>query len=223
VPISKGSACKQWWEYAGNCVRAQLNQKTVVWTWDYLAKRRDQRKAYIAFYTDYLMVKSPSSAMTADLKHIERHLSYDDIILYRQIAKARAPQHPQSAVNKVLSYFRFTPASSPAPKETELVLTAEQKQMIASIIGYEGPAPKHQASENFIATVMDFGIKVIKFELLHGRRFSATKQTVPRGSIADIALSQLACTVSLRPAVDAMAVNLEINRFASSCLFILLR
>lgn len=75
-----------WFRYAGNAVLAQIHERRHKWTWAYFEERRDDRLAYIELHKNHKLGRNDLEDEER-LKALELKLSYDDIRLYRSIAK----------------------------------------------------------------------------------------------------------------------------------------
>ncbi|KAK6455080.1 vacuolar sorting [Scheffersomyces xylosifermentans] len=78
---------KQWFQYTAKSVLNEIHEKNYKWTWEYFAKRRDQRKAYIKLWRAKLSHTSDQSTST-ELEKLENELSFEDIKFYRSIARS---------------------------------------------------------------------------------------------------------------------------------------
>lgn len=65
---------------------SQIHERNRKWTWAYFEERRDDRKAYVELYKNHKLGRNDVEDEER-LKALEWKLSYDDIRLYRSIAK----------------------------------------------------------------------------------------------------------------------------------------
>ncbi|KAJ3291062.1 hypothetical protein HK104_006345 [Borealophlyctis nickersoniae] len=77
-----------WFKYAGTSILSDIHERNRKWTWDFFARRRDDRNQYVASYKD-LQRGTISPEEHEVLKELERKLSYEDIRFYRSIAKSQ--------------------------------------------------------------------------------------------------------------------------------------
>lgn len=75
-----------WFRYAGKAVLSQIHDRNRKWTWAFFEERRDDRKAYVELYKNHKLGRNDVEDEER-LKALEWKLSYDDIRLYRSIAK----------------------------------------------------------------------------------------------------------------------------------------
>lgn len=76
-----------WFRYAGNAILSQIHERNRKWTWAYFEERRDDRKAYVELYKNQKLGRNDIEDEER-LKALEWKLSYEDIRLYRSIAKS---------------------------------------------------------------------------------------------------------------------------------------
>jgi vacuolar protein sorting-associated protein 13A/C len=67
-------------------VLSQIHERNRKWTWAFFEERRDDRKAYVELYKNHKLGRNDVEDEER-LKALEWKLSYDDIRLYRSIAK----------------------------------------------------------------------------------------------------------------------------------------
>ncbi|KAG5420157.1 VPS13 [Candida metapsilosis] len=83
--VSPSEDPKAWFKYAGECVLNEIHEKNYKWTWENFAKRRDERKAYIKLWK--LKLENNLGEDKEKLHNLEQALSFDDIKLYRSLAR----------------------------------------------------------------------------------------------------------------------------------------
>lgn len=78
----------KWLQYSFQTIYNEIHERNYKKTWDYIKKRRDQRKAYIKLWKKYLIDKN---SLTPDDKksidQLEIDCEYDDLKFYRSLAK----------------------------------------------------------------------------------------------------------------------------------------
>ncbi|CAG8516340.1 7059_t:CDS:10 [Ambispora leptoticha] len=79
---------RAWFQFAINCIVSEIHEKNRKWTWEYLAERRDDRKAYIEYYKNKMLARLPVDDYPK-LAALERKLSFEDIRFYRSIARSK--------------------------------------------------------------------------------------------------------------------------------------
>ncbi|KAI5955057.1 VPS13 [Candida jiufengensis] len=77
---------KTWFKYAAECVRNEIHEKHYKWSWEHFELRRDQRLAYIKLWK-LKLDKKISPEEEQELKQLEWDLSFEDIKLYRSLAR----------------------------------------------------------------------------------------------------------------------------------------
>lgn len=90
---------QQWWKYAINSILNEIHDKNYRWSWEFFAKRRDQRKAYIKHYKSKLLNKLADQESLNEFNDLEVELSFEDIKFYRSLA--RAELRKENALTKV--------------------------------------------------------------------------------------------------------------------------
>ncbi|KAG0317193.1 hypothetical protein BGZ99_006445, partial [Dissophora globulifera] len=114
-----------WFRYAGNAVLSRIQERNRKWTWAYFEERRDDRKAYVELYKNHKLGRNDLED-DERLKALEWKLSYDDIRLYRSIAKGVLRRE------KILIEKK--------QEEDATSLTDEQKQQLYDVIDYDEKA-----------------------------------------------------------------------------------
>ncbi|GMM33802.1 membrane morphogenesis protein [Saccharomycopsis crataegensis] len=85
---------REWFQYAARAVLDEIHEKNNKWSWEYFKERRDDRRAYIKYFK--LKIQDESSNVAVDqntreeLQKLEDKISYEDIKLYRSLAKTQA-------------------------------------------------------------------------------------------------------------------------------------
>ncbi|KAF9166895.1 hypothetical protein DFQ26_006563 [Actinomortierella ambigua] len=142
-----------WFRYAGKAVLQQIHEKNRKWTWAYFEERRDDRIAYVELYKNKKLGRSDLEDEER-LKALEWKLSYEDIRLYRSIAKGALrrekiliektqQQQQQQQPRGWLSswWYGSNPTDSnseqTSDEEDPTTLTDEQKQKLYDVIDYD--------------------------------------------------------------------------------------
>ncbi|KAH3664357.1 hypothetical protein WICMUC_005742 [Wickerhamomyces mucosus] len=91
VPL-KGNG-EEWFRYAANSVLSEIHDKNYRWSWEFLKKRRDNRKAYIPLWKKRLLLPEnqqqlANPAEAEELRLLEEELPYEDIKYFRSLAKS---------------------------------------------------------------------------------------------------------------------------------------
>lgn len=95
----------KWLNYSFKTVYNEIHEKNYKKTWDYMKKRRDERKLYIQLWKKYLIdSKSLSTDEKSQLDNLEINCDYDDLKFYRSLAKIQYKKEfkslPKNNVNK---------------------------------------------------------------------------------------------------------------------------
>ncbi|KAG0246128.1 hypothetical protein B0O80DRAFT_498393 [Mortierella sp. GBAus27b] len=137
-----------WFRYAGNAILAQIHERRRKWTWAYFEERRDDRKAYIELYKNQKLGRSDLEDEER-LKALEWKLSYDDIRLYRSMAKValrrekiliekkQAAEQPKGWLS---SWWYGSSTDTQTEQEESTTLTDAQKKQLYDVIDYDEKA-----------------------------------------------------------------------------------
>ncbi|KAG0313845.1 hypothetical protein BGZ97_009846 [Linnemannia gamsii] len=140
-----------WFRYAGNAVLSQIHERNRKWTWAFFEERRDDRKAYVELYKNHKLGRNDVEDEER-LKALEWKLSYDDIRLYRSIAKGvlrrekiliEKKQVAEQPKGWLSSWWYGSGTDSTASKtesEDSTSLTDAQKQQLYDVIDYDEKA-----------------------------------------------------------------------------------
>ncbi|KAJ1311503.1 hypothetical protein OPQ81_009990 [Rhizoctonia solani] len=76
--------------FAGKMILKEIHEKNYKWTWEYFAKRRDDRKEYVRLFKKKESEKGKTlyAEDLAAFQALERKLAYEDIRFYRSIARS---------------------------------------------------------------------------------------------------------------------------------------
>jgi hypothetical protein len=103
---------RRWWKFAIAAVRSDVHEQRARWTWARLAERRAARTAYVRLYQLTLRERD-TKASRLELAQLERALSFEDIRLYRHIARTLV--HRDKLAKKQQGKGKPTPVPTPAP------------------------------------------------------------------------------------------------------------
>ncbi|KAF9435541.1 hypothetical protein BGZ76_006083 [Entomortierella beljakovae] len=138
-----------WFRYAGNSILSQIQERNRKWTWAYFEERRDDRKAYVELYKNQKLGRNDPEDEER-LKALEWKLSYDDIRLYRSIAKGalrrekiliekkQGAEQPKGWISSW--WYGSGDTSTTTEKEDPTTLTDEQKKQLYDVIDYDEKA-----------------------------------------------------------------------------------
>ncbi|ORZ00047.1 hypothetical protein BCR41DRAFT_313859 [Lobosporangium transversale] len=140
-----------WFRYAGNAVLSQIHERNRKWTWAYFEERRDDRKAYVELYKNHKLGRNDVEDEER-LKALEWKLSYDDIRLYRSIAKGvlrrekiliekkQVAEQPKGWLSSWWYGSNSKKTQKSEEEEDATTLTDEQKQQLYDVIDYDEKA-----------------------------------------------------------------------------------
>ncbi|KAF9111925.1 hypothetical protein BGX27_004234 [Mortierella sp. AM989] len=138
-----------WFRYAGNAILSQIHERNRKWTWAYFEERRDDRKAYVELYKNQKLGRNDIEDEER-LKALEWKLSYEDIRLYRSIAKSalrrekiliekKQKAEPKGWISSWW-YGSGSATEETSEKEDATTLTDEQKKQLYDVIDYDEKA-----------------------------------------------------------------------------------
>lgn len=143
VPVEQDP--KKWLKYAFECVYQEIHQKNYKSTWEYMAKRRDQRIEYSDLW--YKKIGDPNSLTVddrANLEKLEAECEYDDLKFYRSLArmkykKTHPPKPKSAAAPQAKGWFSWwgSTSSENADIPEDLQITEEQKNEFFDAIEYD--------------------------------------------------------------------------------------
>ncbi|KAG7665092.1 VPS13 [[Candida] subhashii] len=85
--LSPNEAPRAWFQYAAKAVYDEIHERNYKWSWDYFAKRRDQRIAYKRLWKLKLSGKLTHSKEIEELEDLEWDLPFEDIKFYRSLTR----------------------------------------------------------------------------------------------------------------------------------------
>ncbi|KAL9556691.1 hypothetical protein MBANPS3_001742 [Mucor bainieri] len=168
---------REFFQFAGKAILAEIHEKNYKWTWDHFKTRRDQRLQYIECYIADKMKKATPEQLSA-LKQLEYDLSFEDIRFYRSIAKSKLRREKirinkenekKKAENAKVGWWGWlSGASAPATDSNtkgedatdddtgSIHITEEQKKELYDVIEYD-------EDKATIASAVDIPKDTIKF------------------------------------------------------------
>ncbi|KAF8984234.1 hypothetical protein BGZ46_008534 [Entomortierella lignicola] len=136
-----------WFRYAGNAVLSQIHERNRKWTWAYFEERRDDRKAYIELYKNHKLGRNDPEDEER-LRALEWKLSYEDIRLYRSMArgalrrekilieKKQKTEQPKGWISSWW-YGSGDTTVKVSDEEESTTLSDEQKKQLYDVIDYD--------------------------------------------------------------------------------------
>lgn len=226
---------KEWFRYTAKSILNEIHEKHYKWSWEYFAKRRDQRKAYVKLWKIKVSHKQFSASESEEFDKLEEELPFEDIKFYRSLArnelrKENLIQSPESSLTPKITKTQNTSANtggwlsswwgggaSSEPTVTdsekdsvndssdELALSDEQRKAFYEAIEYD--------ENQQIADSIDIPRDRVKVEIL---------ATLKKGGISirrDKADSNLAevvfegCTTQIYQRPDSLLANFQLQEF----------
>jgi vacuolar protein sorting-associated protein 13A/C len=144
------------------CVRSDIHDRRVKWTWDYIRQRRDDRRAYIRVWKIQKSGTALSIADSAMLFQLERKLCYEDLRFYRSMANSQlrkekillskaveSSSDPSTAASSKTwtEYLWGSAPSSTDAGDSQTVFTPEQMKQLFETIEYDPDAVETVVSE----------------------------------------------------------------------------
>ncbi|KAF9185293.1 hypothetical protein BGZ51_009186 [Haplosporangium sp. Z 767] len=154
-----------WFRYAGQAVLSQIHERNRRWTWAYFEERRDDRKAYVELYKNHKLGRNDIEDEER-LKALEWKLSYEDIRLYRSIAKGalrrekiliekkQVAAQPKGWLSSWWYGSNDTAAQNSSEEEESTTLTDAQKQQLYDVIDYDEKAALQSNLEEAKDTIL---------------------------------------------------------------------
>lgn len=86
-----------WFKYIASCVINEIHEKNKMWTWESMKEKCEQRRLYIQLWVEKLKLKNLETPLRdqnqeAQLTELHKDLTYDEIILFRSVAKRQYAQ-----------------------------------------------------------------------------------------------------------------------------------
>ncbi|KAF9431274.1 hypothetical protein BGZ94_003589 [Podila epigama] len=156
---------RAWFRYAGNAILSQIHERNKRWTWAYFEERRDDRVAYVELYKNHKLGRNDLEDEER-LKALEWKLSYEDIRLYRSIAKGilrrekiliekkQVAEQPKGWLSSWWYGSGDTTTSDTSKEEDSTTLTDAQKQQLYDVIDYDEKAALQSNLEEAKDTIL---------------------------------------------------------------------
>lgn len=206
VPVSEDP--REWFRYTARSVLNEIHERNEKWSWAYFAKRRDQRKAYVALWKDHLAnVLTPEK--TNELDALEEELPFEDIKFYRSLARSEykvvpKPKQPENNQQKGwFSWWGSQPEAQP-DEHDDLKLSDEQMKALYDTIDY---------NENNLSTDIDLPKDRVKVEVAATlKRGGVSIRPEPRADpLAEIVFE--GCTAQLYERPTSLLANFQLEEF----------
>lgn len=212
---------KGWFRYAAQSILNEIHERNYKWSWEYFAKRRDQRKKFVELWKSHLMGKVLTSDQVDLLDKLINELPFEDIKLYRTLAKNEvrrenlAIQSTESAVSTKpeaggwLSGWWGKPAPSATNEEISpddsMALSDEQRKALYDAIDYDESQslseavslPKDRVKVELLASLKKGGISI--------------RRAKNEPNLAEIVFE--GCTAQLYERPDSFLANFQLQEF----------
>lgn len=149
---------KGWFKYVGDCVLQEIKEKNEMWTWPKIQKRCNERRQYIDLWVKKLKlpnIEEPLPLLQDDklLDELQSNLDFEDIILFRTLAKKRYLQlklenqdnieqkKEEQPEKKNSSWLGSWWGGKDDQSEEDLTLTEEQKKELYEAIEFSESEP----------------------------------------------------------------------------------
>ncbi|KAG0346597.1 hypothetical protein BG004_001308 [Podila humilis] len=154
-----------WFQYAGKAILSQIHERNKKWTWAYFEERRDDRLAYVELYKNHKLGRNDLEDEER-LKMLEWKLSYEDIRLYRSIAKGvlrrekiliekkQVAEQPKGWISSWWYGTSDTSKQSTSEDDDSTTLTDAQKQQLYDVIDYDEKAALQSNLEEAKDTIL---------------------------------------------------------------------
>lgn len=144
---------REWLQYAAKVVLQEIHRKNEQWSWEYMKGRIEQRHRYIDLYKEKETNSTLEPEKQEQFDQLQWDLSFDDLRLYRSIAKsqlrkerAKAPSPPaaKQAANQGWGAWLWGSSNKSADEDDstqdEVQMTDEQRQELYDAIEWDGEA-----------------------------------------------------------------------------------
>lgn len=220
TPVSEDPL--QWFRFAAQTILNEIHEKNYKWTWEYFAKRRDQRKAYVRLWKQHLLKKTLSAEDKIELEQLEYDLPYEDIKLYRSLSRSEIKKE-----NRGISLSALLPKSenkgwfsgwwggnqqatpqddsgASDPSKLDLQLSEEQRKALYDVIEYD---------ENSLADTIDLpkDRTVVEVNATLRKGGIAIKADKHSANLGEVVFEQCRAQVFKRP--DSLLTNFQLQEF----------
>jgi vacuolar protein sorting-associated protein 13A/C len=153
---------KAWLQFALRCVRNDIHELRVKWSWDYIRQRRDDRRAYIRLWKIQKSGSKLSIEDSALLFQLDRKLSYEDLRFYRSMATSQLRKEKMLLATAAVSsadpavaassktwseYLWGSEASATTASDSQTVFTQDQMKQLFETIEYDPDAEESVGSK----------------------------------------------------------------------------
>jgi vacuolar protein sorting-associated protein 13A/C len=176
---------RAWLVFAGNAVLDRIHEKNRRWSWEYLAERRDDRKAYIKLFKKKKREEKLSPEETQELDGLEHKLSYEDLRFWRSLARNELRKEgavrntaPQKATWSSYIWGASKPQQqSSTPDDSQM--SEEQRKELYQAIDFD--------EKKTIAEAVDMPREAVKLQVdMNLKAGSFTLRRDPHGKKQDI-------------------------------------
>lgn len=163
VPLAGNS--KPWFQYVANSVLNEIHEKNYRRSWDFLKKRRDNRKAYIALWKEKLQLPETSQKLKdakkeAEFHRLQKEISFEDIKFFRSLARKelrkelitngnfkKEPSPKAQQAGWFSSWWGGPNDQTTEENDDQLVITEQQRQEFYDAIEFDESQALSEAVE----------------------------------------------------------------------------
>ena len=144
---------KQWFIYTASSIYNEVKQKNEIWTWEHIKNRCNERRSYIDLWLQKLQLSNIENKLSdpnnqTRLDDLERIFDYEDIILFRSIAKKMHERLKKDTSKEISTspvriqaeskawYSSLWTDSRTSQGESEIELTEEQRKELYDAIEF---------------------------------------------------------------------------------------
>ncbi|KAL1915167.1 uncharacterized protein VTP21DRAFT_7648 [Calcarisporiella thermophila] len=146
--ITPTSNPSRWFKYAGDCIISEIHERNRRWTWDYIRERRDDRREYIALYTNSKLERASEEDLKR-LRDLEWKWDFEDIRFFRSLAKSHLKKarveiakrekeaQEQARQNSWFGWWYGSQIEGSSENDAETVVSEQQKQEFYEAIEWD--------------------------------------------------------------------------------------
>eukprot|EP00041_Stephanoeca_diplocostata_P038677 m.1541609 g.1541609 ORF g.1541609 m.1541609 type:complete len:4012 (+) comp25251_c0_seq2:253-12288(+) len=203
-----------WWKFAYEASVADFRRRTTPWAWSFIRRRRDVRRDYLKLFTQKLThPKKVDKALNAQLSSLEHGLSAEDIVRYRNIARAQMPKKPVS--KKSGGWFGWGSKKSDEHEE-EVPDIHDSYKRFQELMAGETQLEKAKSIETvgLTASVKFAETSISLKEVVDKSLGSAASAQKNLREILRFSLAESVVQVRQRPVAEALWANVQLGQYS---------
>jgi len=172
---------RAWWRYAGDVYRESIREKIQQRSWNFIQKRRHNRKEYINLFKKLQSVEwlDPiTEKEVGRIKEMEEQLSFEDIIYFRSLARRELAMETAIAdskkgqfyatTNRNKSFFSGFWHKDTAEPRMNIQLTKEQQEEIYKSMEYDEIAlnASIEMPASYVEHIIEVQINSVEFSII---------------------------------------------------------